>query len=71
MRNLSERGKDVAENRSQKPNPDDPEQSQRFVEMAKLLGAEGSKDAFEAALSAVTGVRQDRDGRTQNLEQQK
>ena len=38
MRNLYERGRNVTENRSQKPSADDPEQSKRFVEMAKLPG---------------------------------
>lgn len=57
MRNLSERGRSVDENRSQKPSPDDPAQSQRFVEMAKLLGAVEGKGAFETAISAITDKR--------------
>ncbi|MPL71049.1 hypothetical protein SDC9_16817 [bioreactor metagenome] len=56
MRNLRERGRNVAENRSQKPCADDPEQSQRFIEMAKLQGVEGCKDAFESAISVITDI---------------
>lgn len=56
MRNLHKRGRNVVENRSQKPCADDPEQSQRFIEMAKLLGVEGCKDAFDPAISVITDI---------------
>lgn len=37
-----------------KPRPDDDEQSQRFVETAKQLGADESGKSFEQAVSAIT-----------------
>jgi len=46
----------VAENRSQKPCADDPEPSQRFIEVAMLQGVEGCKDAFESAISVITDI---------------
>ena len=36
-----------------KPEPDDKEQSQRFVETAQELEIDESKKAFERALSAI------------------
>lgn len=48
----------MAENRKPKPEPDDQEQSRRFVEMAKLLEADRNSDAFEAALSTISSSPQ-------------
>ncbi len=54
MRNLYERRRNLTESRSQKPCADDPEPSQRFIEVAMLQGVEGCKDAFDPAISVIT-----------------
>jgi hypothetical protein len=61
MRNQTERGSSVAENRKQKPNPksspksglENEAQSKRFMEDAKLLDVDESGDAFERAMGVV------------------
>jgi hypothetical protein len=40
--------------RKPKPPPDDPEQSKRFIDMAREIGANASKEEFERALKKVT-----------------
>ena len=40
------------------PRPDDPEQSKRFIEMAREVGAEGSKEDFEKAFKKVAKEKQ-------------
>ena len=35
------------------PPPDDPEQSKRFIDMAREVQAEGSKEEFEKAFKKV------------------
>ncbi len=39
-----------------KPTPDNPEQSQRFIDMAREVGADENPEAFERALEKVTNV---------------
>lgn len=39
--------------RKPKPKPDDPEQSKRFIEMAREIGVDESEGAFERALKKV------------------
>ena len=39
--------------RNPKPPPDDPEQSKRFVEIAREVGAEGTKEDFDRAFKRV------------------
>lgn len=39
---------------AKKPKKDDPEQSQRFVETAKELGADKDEKSFEKALKIIT-----------------
>lgn len=57
MRNQTERGSSVAENRRPKPSPklapDDEAQSKRFIEDAKLLEVDETGDAFERAMGVV------------------
>jgi hypothetical protein len=36
------------------PPPDDPEQSKRFIELAREVGADGSKAEFDRAFKKVT-----------------
>lgn len=43
--------------RKPKPAPDDPEQSKRFTEMARELGADEDPKAFERAFKRVTSSR--------------
>lgn len=47
---------------SRKPNPprDDPEQSKRFIELAREVEAEGTKEEFERAFKKVAKVRKDK-----------
>ncbi len=54
MKSRTERESNVAENPKAKPELDDPEQSQRFMEMAELLGNEEMAASFEAAISAIS-----------------
>lgn len=54
MKSRSERDSNVAENPKAKPDLDDQEQSQRFLEMAELLGTEEMAASFEAAISAIS-----------------
>lgn len=37
--------------------PDDPDQSKRFIEMAKELGAEGAPEKFERAFKQVAAAK--------------
>jgi hypothetical protein len=39
--------------RKKRPEPDDKEQSARFIETAKRLGADKGKEAFEEAISKI------------------
>jgi hypothetical protein len=39
--------------RKKRPEPDDKEQSARFIETAKRLGADKSKEAFEEAIIKI------------------
>lgn len=39
--------------REKRPEPDDKEQSARFIETAKRLGADKGKEAFEEAISTI------------------
>lgn len=39
------------------PNADDPEQSRRFIEIAKEAGADGSKEEFERAFKKVAAEK--------------
>ena len=40
--------------RKPKPPPDDPEQSKRFIDMAREIGADATKEEFERAFKKVT-----------------
>ena len=40
--------------KTSKPRIDDPAQSQRFIEMAREIGADERPDAFEHAFKAIT-----------------
>jgi hypothetical protein len=51
-------GNHVAGNRKPKPPPDDPEQSKRFEETARELGADESGDLFKKAVKAVVPPKQ-------------
>jgi hypothetical protein len=39
--------------RKSNPLPDDPEQSKRFIDMAREIGADASKEEFERAFKRV------------------
>jgi hypothetical protein len=39
------------------PPPDDPEQSKRFIELAREVGADGTKEEFDRALKKVAKAR--------------
>jgi hypothetical protein len=39
--------------RKPKPLPDDPEQSKRFIEMAREVGADGSKEELDQTLKKL------------------
>ncbi len=52
MKNLGVKGKNVS--KKSKPEPDDKEQSQRFVDAAKELGVDESGGSFDRALGVVT-----------------
>jgi hypothetical protein len=39
--------------RKPKPPPDDPEQSKRFIDMAREVGAGATREAFERAFNTV------------------
>jgi hypothetical protein len=39
--------------RKPKPTPDDPEQSKRFIDMAREIGADATKGEFERAFKKV------------------
>ena len=41
------------------PPPDDPEQSKRFIEVAKEVGADESPEAFERAFGLIVGKKAD------------
>jgi len=41
-----------------KTKPDDPEQSKRFIDMAREVGADESKDALERAFEKVVRPKQ-------------
>ena len=43
--------------RKPKPPPDDPEQSKHFIDMAREIGADASKEEFERAFRRVTRSR--------------
>jgi hypothetical protein len=43
--------------RKPKPPPDDPEQSKRFIDMAREIGADATKGKFERAFNAVTSAK--------------
>jgi hypothetical protein len=43
--------------RKPKPPPDDPEQSKRFIEMAREIGADASKEEFERAFKRVASSK--------------
>jgi hypothetical protein len=43
--------------RKPKSPPDDPEQSKRFIEMAREVGADASKEAFERAFKEVVTLK--------------
>ena len=43
--------------RKPKPPPDDPEQSKRFIDLAREVGADGSKDDFERAFKKVASSK--------------
>ena len=43
--------------RKPKPPPDDPEQSKRFIEAARELGADESPEAFEKVFKKVVSQR--------------
>jgi hypothetical protein len=47
--------------RKPKPPPDDPEQSKRFIDLAREVEAEGSKEEFERAFKKVAKVRPKKD----------
>lgn len=55
MRKVIGKESNVAENRNQKPTPepDDKEQSQRFIEDAKRLEADEDGDAFMKAMTVL------------------
>lgn len=44
----------MAENQKPKPEQDDPEQSQRFIAMAKLLDSVDTGDSFKTAFSVIS-----------------
>jgi hypothetical protein len=44
--------------RKKRPEPDDKEQSARFIETAKRLGADKGKEAFEQACSKIIKQKQ-------------
>jgi hypothetical protein len=37
--------------------PDDPEQSERFIELAKEVGADESKEPFKAAMKRIAKAK--------------
>jgi hypothetical protein len=43
--------------RKPKPKPDDPEQSKRFIEMAREIGADASREKFDRALKKVAASK--------------
>jgi hypothetical protein len=47
--------------KSPKPKPDDPEQSKRFVEMAKKAGADAESPIFDKVLRKVAATPRDKD----------
>ena len=47
--------------RKPKPPPDDPEQSKRFIDMAREIGADATKGEFERAFKKVLYHRQDKE----------
>jgi hypothetical protein len=50
--------------RKKRPKPDDKEQSARFIETAKRLGANKGKEAFEEAIGKI--VKKKRASKTKN-----
>jgi hypothetical protein len=44
--------------RKPNPPPDDPKQSKRFIEIAREVGADGTKEEFERAFKKVASRRE-------------
>jgi hypothetical protein len=49
--------------RKRAPKPDNPEQSKRFIDMAREIGADASKEEFERAFKKIVAPK-DRKGET-------
>jgi hypothetical protein len=47
--------------RKPNPKPDDPAQSQRFLDIAKEVGADADDEALERALKTVVSRKNDRE----------
>ena len=46
--------------RKKKYEPDDPEQSERFIELAKKVGADDSKEPFKEAMKRIAKAKRHR-----------
>ncbi len=49
------------------PLPDDPEQSKRFIDLARKLGADERPEAFETAFDSVVNPKAPHEGRTKKI----
>jgi len=52
--------------RKPKPQPDDPEQSKRFIDTAREIGADESLEGFERTFKKVVPVRTNRPKKKRN-----
>jgi hypothetical protein len=50
--------------RKPKPPPDDPEQSKRFAEIAREIGADATPDEFERAFKRIVPAKRPRPTRS-------
>jgi hypothetical protein len=53
--------------RKPNPPPDDPEQSKRFIEIAREVEADGSKEEFDRAFKKVAKPRKVKTERSDNI----